>query len=162
MRHGFAWLADRIVPPANAQGAPEGGAKRGAHGGGAKGGGHGPSAGSASPGDTTASSTGAPPAEGQRAWSKGLTGGRSFGGRGGGGVPGFKPGQVYLLRGGRLSPVRVLTGITDGSMTEVKSDSLSEGSMVVIGTEVAAAAKGNNLQPPPGMGGPNMRGGGRR
>jgi hypothetical protein len=75
----------------------------------------------------------------------------------------LKPGQLYALRDGKLVPVPVMTGITDGSMTEVKSEGLEEGDAVVIGVEVAQGSRGNSLQPPPGMGGPQFRGpGGRR
>ena len=54
-----------------------------------------------------------------------------------------------------------MTGITDGSMTEVMSKDLQEGDVVVIGVETPAGGP-SNLQPPPGMGGPQMRGPGRR
>ncbi len=72
----------------------------------------------------------------------------------------FKPGAVWVLRDGRPARVHVLTGLTDGSFTEVQSDSLKEGDMVITGTDVASAAS-SNLTPPPGMGGPGFRGGRR-
>jgi multidrug efflux pump subunit AcrA (membrane-fusion protein) len=76
-------------------------------------------------------------------------------------APSFKPGVVFALRAGRLERVPVLTGITDGTAVEVRSDQLKPGDLVVVGTE--SASRGENLQPPPGMGGPFMggpRGGG--
>jgi HlyD family secretion protein len=86
------------------------------------------------------------------------------GGWGGGGfadaseVPGgYKQGAVYLLNGQKPQKVKLLSGITDGTMTEIRSDQLKEGDLVVTGVEVAAA-KGSNLTPPPGMGGPQFRG----
>jgi hypothetical protein len=77
----------------------------------------------------------------------------------------FKPGGVFVLRNGKPARVRVMTGISDGTFTEVQSDSLKEGDMVITGLD-NTAANANNLTPPPGMGGPNFRGpgggGGRR
>jgi len=77
---------------------------------------------------------------------------------------GFKPGAVYVLKNGKPDRIMVLTGITDGSFTEVKSDRLKPGDPIIIGAETPA--RGAALQPPPGMGGPGMRGpgggGGRR
>jgi len=75
----------------------------------------------------------------------------------------LKPGTLYILRDGKLSPVHVLTGITDGSATEVHSDQLKVGDLVVLGLDMSSASRGPQLQPPPGMGGPQFRGpGGRR
>ncbi len=73
--------------------------------------------------------------------------------------PAFKPGTVYVLRGGKPVPVEVLTGITDGAYTEVRADALQPGGTVIVGLDVTARG---NLRPPPGMGGPMMGGGGRR
>lgn len=79
--------------------------------------------------------------------------------------PGFKPGTVYVLREGKPFAIHVLTGISDGSMTEIRTSELKPGDLVVTGTEVPRSAAGN-LTPPPGMGGPQFRGpgggGGRR
>jgi HlyD family secretion protein len=76
---------------------------------------------------------------------------------------GYKPGTVYVLEAGKPKAVPVTTGITDGTMTELRSQDLEEGDLVVVGTEAAANAQNRNLQPPPGMGGPQFRGpGGRR
>jgi hypothetical protein len=59
--------------------------------------------------------------------------------------------------------VFVLTGLTDGAFTEVRGGGLQPGDQVIVGME--ASARTANLQPPPGMGGPQFRGpggGGRR
>jgi hypothetical protein len=75
----------------------------------------------------------------------------------------LKPGMLYILRDGKLSPVHVLTGITDGSATEIHSDVLKAGDLVVLGLDMSTASRSPQLQPPPGMGGPQFRGpGGRR
>jgi len=76
--------------------------------------------------------------------------------------PALKPGTIYVLREGKLTPVPVLTGITDGSATEIQSDQLRAGDLVVIGAELPRAASNEQLQPPPGMGAPSFRRGGRR
>lgn len=162
MRRGFAWLLEKAAPPAYAQGAPpapgtggpaarrKGGAARGQSQ--ATGEAPGATAGGKAP-----SARGAAPGQGERPWAKGLTGGRKFGGGAGGdGVPAYRPGQVYLLREGKPFAVAVMTGITDGSMTEVKSDELKEGDQVVTGTESPQAGRGSSLEPPPGMGGPRF------
>jgi HlyD family secretion protein len=75
----------------------------------------------------------------------------------------LKPGTLYVLHDGKLSPVHVLTGITDGSATEIHSDVLKVGDLVVLGLDMSTASRSPQLQPPPGMGGPQFRGpGGRR
>ncbi|MFN8586263.1 MAG: efflux RND transporter periplasmic adaptor subunit [Candidatus Eisenbacteria bacterium] len=108
---------------------------------------------------------------GMRAGGGDSSRGGSMGGRGawGGGKSrgGFKPGAVWVLDKGKPKMVRVMTGITDGSMTEIKSDTLKAGVEVIVGTEMAQNRGSNNLQPPPGMGGPQFGrpgggGGGRR
>jgi hypothetical protein len=83
-------------------------------------------------------------------------------GVGGSAASEFKPGGVFVLKDGKPVRVRVMTGLSDGMFTEVKTDSLKEGELVVTGLD-NTMAKGNNLTPPPGMGGPGFRGpGGRR
>jgi HlyD family secretion protein len=75
----------------------------------------------------------------------------------------LKPGTLWILRDGKPSPVHVLTGITDGSATEIHSDVLKAGDLVILGLDMSSAVRGTQLQPPPGMGGPQFRGpGGRR
>jgi hypothetical protein len=112
--------------------------------------------------------------EGQPPGANSLRGG--FGGKGGGGwrsmaagaPEGYKPGMVWVLREKKPARVMVLTGISDGSMTEIKTDELKEGDAVIVGLEAPTSAKpSTNLTAPPGMGGPQFRGpggggGGRR
>ena len=69
-----------------------------------------------------------------------------------------KPGSVYLLRDGKPEKVAVITGLTDGSFVEIRSGELKEGDLVVVGLE-QAANRGNQLAPPPGLGGPGGFGG---
>ncbi|MBI5168080.1 MAG: efflux RND transporter periplasmic adaptor subunit [Candidatus Eisenbacteria bacterium] len=85
--------------------------------------------------------------------SGGMRGGRgAWGGKGKGGA---KPGTVYILENGKPKPVMVVTGITDGSMTEIKTDQLKPGDLVVVGLEITMP-KSSGLTPPPGMGGPQF------
>jgi HlyD family secretion protein len=79
---------------------------------------------------------------------------------GGGPDPGptYRPGAVYVLVNGKPSRVGLLTGITDGAFTEVRSDKLKPGDTLIVGMD--AGPKSASLQPPPGMGGPGFRGGG--
>lgn len=158
MRRSFSWVLDRIAPPAYAQAAPGTGAP-GASRRGRRTAGPGDAApevrGAAPGGDSASARRGTRGADG-RPWAKGLTGGRNFGGGAGGGVPGYKPGQLYVLRDGKPVGVPVMTGITDGVMTEVNGDGLKEGDLVVTGTEVAQSGRGSDLQPPAGMGGPRF------
>ena len=80
-----------------------------------------------------------------------------------GAAAGYRPGAVYLLKDGKPDRLMVWVGITDGSFTEVRSDKLKPGDKLIVGNE--STARGANLQPPPGMGGPQFRGpggGGRR
>ncbi len=103
------------------------------------------------------------PGEAMRGANGAGAGGRGeHGGWGAAMAGGYKPGAVYVLRDKKPVRVRVMTGITDGVVTEVKSDSLQEGDQVIVGLELPKAS-GSNLAPPPGMGGPQFRGpGGRR
>jgi HlyD family secretion protein len=68
----------------------------------------------------------------------------------------LKPGKVYVLRDGKPVAVVVMTGLTDGVTTEVRTDSLQAGDKVV--TAVEQDSKTAGMQPPPGMGGPMMGG----
>jgi HlyD family secretion protein len=72
----------------------------------------------------------------------------------------LRPGTLYVLRDGRPMAVPVMTGLTDGAFTEVRSEQLKPDDRVIVGLELSA--QGQNLQPPPGMGGPQFGGGGRR
>jgi hypothetical protein len=78
-------------------------------------------------------------------------------------APAYRPGVVYVLVNGKPERIMLLSGITDGAFTEVQSDQLKPGDKVIVGMEISARSA--NLQPPPGMGGPQFRGpggGGRR
>jgi HlyD family secretion protein len=95
------------------------------------------------------------------AWSRGASAGEGrhapgiaeseIGARPEGEFP-LKPGAVYVLRDGKPVRVSIMTGISDGAATEVKSEQLALGDPVIVGLEVSM--RGGNLQPPPGMGGP--------
>jgi hypothetical protein len=68
-----------------------------------------------------------------------------------------------VLKDDKPERVMVFTGITDGAFTEVQSDRLKPGDRLIVGMD--SNARTANLQPPPGMGGPQFRGpggGGRR
>lgn len=67
--------------------------------------------------------------------------------RGTRGAPGSA--RVYQLQAGKLVPLPVQLGASDGLMTEVTAPSLNEGSEVVIGTLQPADGK----RPSPAMGG---------
>jgi HlyD family secretion protein len=44
-------------------------------------------------------------------------------------------GRIWIDTGGRVKPLEVIVGATDGSVTEVSGDALTEGLLVVIGEE---------------------------
>jgi HlyD family secretion protein len=71
-------------------------------------------------------------------------------------APQYRPGAIYVLKDGKPSRLQVMTGISDGAFTEVRGDGVAEGMKVIVGLDLAA--RGQNLQPPPGMGGPGFRG----
>jgi HlyD family secretion protein len=78
--------------------------------------------------------------------------------RGGGAAPGASPREpdrrtVWVLRGPESppSPVRIRTGVTDGSVTEVVEGELREGDAVV--TDAGGAAQNQRSGGPPGPGG---------
>ena len=58
---------------------------------------------------------------------------------GGADAPALKPGTVYVLRGDKPVRVQVMTGLTDGTMTEIQSDALKEGDTIVVGLDVSSA-----------------------
>jgi hypothetical protein len=74
---------------------------------------------------------------------------------------GLRPGSIYVLQGDHPQRVSVMTGLSDGAFTEVHGEGLSPDALVVVGLEMST--RGNNLQPPPGMGGfgPGPGGGAR-
>lgn len=51
-------------------------------------------------------------------------------------------GKLYILRQGKLEPVQVELGITDGRMTQITTDQLKEGDRVVVG-ELGASEEGS-------------------
>jgi HlyD family secretion protein len=74
--------------------------------------------------------------------------------------PSLKPGAIFAVRDGKLERIPVMTGLTDGTAIEIRSDQLKAGDLVVVGME--STVRGNSLQPPPGMGGPFGGPGGAR
>ena len=50
-----------------------------------------------------------------------------------------KPGCVWVLEGNRLAAVKVVTGLTGKTGTEIVSGELTEGQEVITGVQVAAA-----------------------
>ena len=61
---------------------------------------------------------------------------------------------------GELEPIRVQTGISDGLATEIVSEELSEGALVVVGIDRPKGDRsGNDL--PPGFGTGGQRGSSR-
>jgi HlyD family secretion protein len=72
------------------------------------------------------------------------------------GASGPRMGSVYVLRDGKPVRIAVRTGITDGAFTEIHSDDLQPGDLVVTGAE--QPRNGSQQQLPPGMG-PGFRGG---
>jgi HlyD family secretion protein len=53
-------------------------------------------------------------------------------------------GEVYVLEGGTPRPVRVRTGITDGSFTAAYSDSLNAGDFLVVGADRGGSGEGES------------------
>lgn len=84
-------------------------------------------------------------------------GGR-FSGREGGGPPA----RLWVMRAGKLVPVRVRTGLDDGTLVEVSGDDLHEDDVVVVN---AVRPNQSREEPRPGqgngLGGNAFRGGGR-
>jgi hypothetical protein len=52
-----------------------------------------------------------------------------------------------VLEGGAVRPVAVRTGLTDGSLTEVKSEGLEEGTPLAVG-ELQDEANGQSYRSP--------------
>ena len=144
---------------------PEGSGREGAGGAGGAGGGRmaaaSPGAGSG-PGAGAGAGSGERRMRGQRgaragaadstATSGGGMRGGAPGGPGDGPPEGFKRQVVYIVGAdGKLEPVRVGTGITDGTHTEIRSRELAEGALVVTGVQPKKGQPANTS--PPGMGG---------
>jgi HlyD family secretion protein len=101
----------------------------------------------------------------EHAQGQGFAGGGSgsgrFGGRAGRGA-GARA-RIWVMRDGKLVPVRVRTGLDDGTLIEVSGDDLHEGDIVVVnavrsGESRTEARPGQNNGP----GGNGFRGGGFR
>ncbi|HTK30457.1 MAG TPA: efflux RND transporter periplasmic adaptor subunit [Candidatus Saccharimonadaceae bacterium] len=92
---------------------------------------------------------------GSRAVGTGRSGERGAGGAAADAAA-YRPGVIYLLRGGKPEPVRVLTGLSDGTTVEVVSRDLQAGDLVITGQDLPVAGNAG-LQPPPGLGGPQFR-----
>ena len=81
-----------------------------------------------------------------------------FGGRG----AGRESSRLWFLDStGALQSARVRTGVSDGQVTEIRTDELSEGQEVITGVVTAAATTTQSTSPlmnagPPGMGGGGM------
>jgi len=79
------------------------------------------------------------------------------GGPGSGGGPGkYKRGLLWLKQGEKIVPVRVKTGISDGSMTEIIGN-VKEGDEIITGTVSSTANKTSPQQQNPFA--PQMPGG---
>ncbi|MGH7682552.1 MAG: hypothetical protein ACRENN_11280, partial [Candidatus Eiseniibacteriota bacterium] len=114
-----------------------------------------------------ADSTGWKRGGGAGGWSGGADG---FAAGDGGRRSGARMSTVYVLAPGSKTPepVRVRTGITDGTLTEVVAGTLEEGAQVVVG-EIDTGAKRSSAMtnplggtPPGGGRGGGGGGGGRR
>ena len=65
-----------------------------------------------------------------------------------------RPGTVWVFnRLGRLNPIPIVLGVTDGSFTEVLEGDLKEGQEVVV----SASTPGSGSQGAPARGGPRLR-----
>ena len=88
--------------------------------------------------------------------------------RGGGGNGQDGQWRIVWVLGpdGKPQPRRIRTGITDGSVTEIRDGDLQEGEMVIVGQKVSGnGASTTGQQRPPGFGGQpggGFGGGGRR
>ncbi|MGE5175562.1 MAG: efflux RND transporter periplasmic adaptor subunit [Hyphomicrobiales bacterium] len=86
---------------------------------------------------------------GGRGSAGGFGGFGSGGGAGGGGANGTSGrGRLWTVKNGKLEILRVHTGASDGTSTEVSGDSLREGTQVIAGIAVGAApASGSSSNP---------------
>jgi HlyD family secretion protein len=97
---------------------------------------------------------GADGGQGQGTWNKGERG-QGGGGQGRRGQGGARAGQetpdrrtLWVLRGGKASPIKVRAGVTDGTNTEIETTELQEGDRVITDVETGGESKG----PPAGSG----------
>jgi HlyD family secretion protein len=79
--------------------------------------------------------------------------GNGSGGGTSGGEPESRRGTVWVLAGEFLKPIHVRAGITDGTVTEIRGEGLTEGMEVVTG-EIHSETAGGNTNPfgPPQFG----------
>lgn len=56
-------------------------------------------------------------------------------------------GMLWILKDGKVTPVRVRTGLTDGQRTQVEGRDLVPGMMVIIGTQAAGPASAATASP---------------
>jgi HlyD family secretion protein len=99
-----------------------------------------------------------------RGSGQGRESGQSGTGAGAGRSAGNRRAQIWLLRDGKLVPVRVRTGLDDGTLIEVAGEDLKVGDVVVVNAVRPNNAPASGPQAdnrPPGTN-PNVRGGGVR
>lgn len=119
---------------------------------------------------TPSSSTGAPAADAkdtpkETAKEPGKDAGREPGAKDASGKPGGRRskgvGTVWVLDESGPRAITVKTGLSDGTLTEIESDEVSEGLAVIVGEIVSSSSAAGAARSPfaPSMGGP---GGGRR
>jgi HlyD family secretion protein len=100
------------------------------------------------------------PGEERHGPGSGATGGGA-GGRRAGGATGRA--QIWLLRDDKLVPVRVRTGLDDGTLIEVSGEDLKAGDVVVVNAvRPEAPPTGSPADNRPPGTNPNVRGGGLR
>jgi HlyD family secretion protein len=56
-------------------------------------------------------------------------------------------GTIWVEQGNYVKPIEVTTGLTDGSLTEISGNDLSEGITVVIGEQLPQTASGSGASP---------------
>lgn len=98
-----------------------------------------------------------------RRQAAGASGAARSGAAGSGSARPASSGRLWVLEDGKLSTVRVRTGITDGQKTEVSGEGLADGTQVIIGTAQAAggatAASSSPFGGAQSQGGPPRPGG---
>jgi len=62
-------------------------------------------------------------------------------------APARPPGTVWIQDGGYVRPVVVQVGLSDGAMTDVQSDRLSEGTEIVLGEAVRGSGSAQTVNP---------------
>ncbi|MCP5431823.1 MAG: efflux RND transporter periplasmic adaptor subunit [Alphaproteobacteria bacterium] len=65
----------------------------------------------------------------------------------------LRPGRLYVLSGGKPKAVTVMTGLSDGTSTEIRSDDLKEADKVIVGLVAPLpAVSASSSRRPPGFG----------